>query len=233
MSKEIIRLVDGKPTIGGRPLQLRKKGIVYLLIDVSDSMNHFVGKEALALKEANTGGKLMQSADGGMVRQFDSEQCKNIKTKLQVAVAGIQEFTTRVLGTKLVGIILFGSTAKLYHTASYDARQLATAVAAIKQHPLVGGSTNLADALALLLGGKFPAIETVIIVTDGKPDNKATALVNAEILKGMGTDILVIGTEDADWDFIAKLRSRPDLSVRTSDEGLESAITDSAKLLRA
>jgi hypothetical protein len=41
----------------------------------------------------------------------------------------------------------------------------------------------------------------------------------------------VIGTEDADWLFLSRLRSRADLSVRTSDEGLAQAITDASRLL--
>jgi hypothetical protein len=50
-------------------------------------------------------------------------------------------------------------------------------------------------------------------------------------LKDKGTEILVIGTEDADWVFLSKLRSRPDLSVRTSDAGLAVAIMDASRLL--
>jgi len=46
MSKDIVRLVKGKPTIGDRAIEVRKKGLVYLLIDLSDSMNYFVGPKA-------------------------------------------------------------------------------------------------------------------------------------------------------------------------------------------
>ena len=98
--------------------------------------------------------------------------------------------------------------------------------------PARGGSTNLADALGLLLDGKYPFVETVVVVTDGKPDNFIAALANGKLLKDTGTEILVIGTEDADWGFLEALRSRPDLSVRTSDEGLEKATTDATKLFK-
>lgn len=46
MSNEIVRLVNGKPTIGNRSVGLRRKGLVYLLVDLSDSMNYFVGPKA-------------------------------------------------------------------------------------------------------------------------------------------------------------------------------------------
>jgi hypothetical protein len=229
MSKDIIRLVNGKPTIGNRPIELRRKGLVYLLIDLSDSMNYFVGPKA---ELAQLTGTARASPDGGSICIVDRGMADKFKTKLQVALAGVQGFTDRALITKMVGIILFGSTAQLYHTASHDKKALRTAISSIENHPLRGGSTNMADALALLLDGKYPFVETVVVVTDGKPDDAAAALGNGKLLKDKGTEILVIGTEDADWGFLEKLRSRPDLSVRTSDEGLEQAITDASRLLK-
>ena len=229
MSKDIIRLVNGKPTIGNRPIELRRKGLVYLLIDLSDSMNYFVGPKA---ELAQLTGTTIPSPDGGSVRIVEQGMSGKYKTKLQIALAGVQGFSDRALATKMVGIILFGSSAQLYHTASHDKKALRTAISSIANHPLRGGSTNMADALALLLGGKYPFVETVVIVTDGKPDHAISALSNGKVLKDKGTEILVIGTEDADWGFLEKLRSRPDLSVRTSDEGLEQAITDASRLLK-
>jgi uncharacterized protein with von Willebrand factor type A (vWA) domain len=229
MPNDIVRLVNGKPTIGNRQIELRRKGLVYLLIDLSDSMNYFVGPKA---DLAQLTGKIKPSPDGGSVCVVDGSISSKFKTKLQVALAGVQGFTQRALPTKMVGIILFSSTAQLYHTASYDKKALRSAITSIEYHPLRGGSTNLADALAVLLDGKYPFVETVVVVTDGKPDNVIAALSNGRLLKDKGTEILVIGTEDADWGFLEKLRSRPDLSVRTSDEGLEQAITDASKLLK-
>jgi hypothetical protein len=229
MANDMIRLVKGKPTIGNRAIDLRKKGVVYLLIDLSDSMNLVVGPKA---DLAQLTGTPRTSPDGGTFLLLERGAAARFKTKLQVALAGVQGFTDRALITKMVGIILFGSTAQLYHTASHDKKALETAISSIERHRLRGGSTNLAEALALLLDGNFPFVETVAVVTDGKPDNAITALGNGKLLKDRGTEILVIGTEDADWGFLEKLRSRPDLSVRTTDEGLERAITDASRLLK-
>jgi uncharacterized protein with von Willebrand factor type A (vWA) domain len=229
MEKDIVRLVNGKPKIGNRAIELRKKGLVYLLIDLSGSMNCFVGPK---VELAQLAGTTMQSPDGGTVLLVERSASARFKTKLQVALAGVQGFTDRALITKMVGIILFGSTAQLYHTASHDKKALRTAISSIERHSLKGGSTNMADALALLLNGRFPFVETAVVVTDGKPDNAVTALSKGKLLKNRGTEILVIGTEDADWRFLEKLRSRPDLSVRTSDEGLERAITGASRLLK-
>jgi hypothetical protein len=229
MSTGTIKLVGGKPTINGRPIELRKKGLVYLLIDLSDSMNFVVGPKAAI---AQLTGRSVRSPDGGYVLIIDPEQASKYRTKLQVAVAGVQGFVDRIIGTKMVGIVLFGSTAELYRTATYDGIALEDAISGIDKHPLRGGSTNLADALYLLVVDK-KSVETIVVVTDGKPDNSAMALANGKLLKDAGAEILVIGTEDADWTFLSSLRSRASLSIRTSDEGLEQAITNASRLLKA
>jgi len=227
MPRDIIKIGKQGVRIGDRVVTVKKKGIVYLLIDLSDSMNMFVGtKEELSLLK----GTRHVSKDGFTGMRVDSsEQTIRLKTKLDVALAGMKGFVDRALATKMVGIILFGSSAVLHHSASCDHAALSQAIASVEQHPLRGGGTNLSDALQILT--KMEGTETAVVVTDGKPDNQARALEMGKVLKEKGTDILVIGTEDADWLFLARLRSRPDLSVRTSDERLAEAITDASRLL--
>ncbi len=194
MGTDIIRIVNGKPTINGQVIEFRKKGIVYLLIDVSSSMLWH--------------------------------------DKLKLTIKGAGQFAADAMRTKQVGIILFGSTAELCCPATTDARRITANISAIEENPLVGGSTNMAAALEIALGQPFP-IEIVVVMTDGAPDSGDAALNMAEMLREKGTDVLVIGTEDADWEFLGQLRSRPDLLIRTTDEGLGQAIIDSARLLRA
>jgi hypothetical protein len=227
MPRDIIKVGKQGVRIGDRVVTVKKKGIVYLLIDLSDSMNMFVGtKEELSLLK----GTRAVSPDGFTgIRVDRSEHTSKLKTKLDVAMAGMQGFVDRALATKMVGIILFGSSAVLHHAASYDQADLRKAISSVEQHPLRGGGTNLADALQILT--TMEGTETAVVVTDGKPNNTTRALELGQVLKEKGTDILVIGTEDADWLFLSRMRSRPDLSVRTSDEGLEKAITDARRLL--
>jgi hypothetical protein len=227
MPRDIIKVAKQGVRIGDRVVTVKKKGIVYLLIDLSDSMNMFVGtKEELSLLK----GTRQVSPDGFTGLRVDkSEHTSRLKTKLDVAMAGTQGFVDRALATKMVGIILFGSSAVLHHAASYDQAALRQATSSVGQHPLRGGGTNLADALQILT--TMEGTETAVVVTDGKPNNPTRALELGQVLKDKGTDILVIGTEDADWLFLSRLRSRPDLSVRTSDEGLAEAITDASRLL--
>lgn len=227
MPRDIIKVGKQGVRIGDRVVTVKKKGIVYLLIDLSDSMNIFVGtKEELAMLT----GTRRVSKDGFTGLWVDkSEHASMLKTKLDVAMAGMQGFVDRALATKMVGIILFASTAVLHHTASYDRDALRKAISRVERHPLRGGGTNLSDALQILT--TMEGTETAVVVTDGKPNNMLAALSMGDLLKSKGTDILVIGTEDADWVFLSRLRSRPDLSVRTSDEGLADAITDASRLL--
>lgn len=229
----LIRYTNGKLSSGNRPLTVRKKGTVYLLIDVSDSMNGLVGPGVnLAPVQRQ------EARDGATYNIVSPEDVAKhgLKTKLQVVMAGINAFTEKALANKLVGIVLFSSAAKIHQAATYNKQELAKSISLIERHHLVGGSTNLSDAIALLTmniqGYLRESVETVVIVTDGKPDNKDTALTEGNCLKGLGTEILVIATEDADWDFLEKLRSRPDLSIRTTNENLEHAIRDAGRMLK-
>ena len=227
MPRDIVKVSKQGVRIGERVVTVKKKGIVYLLIDLSDSMNMFVGtKEELSLLK----GTRQVSPDGfSGIRVAKSEHTSRLKTKLDVALAGMRGFVDRALATKMVGIILFGSSAVLHHAASYDQAALRKAISSVEVHPLRGGATNLTDALQILT--TMEGTETAVVITDGKPNNPTRALELGKALKEKGTDILVIGTEDADWLFLSRLRSRADLSVRTSDEGLAEAITDASRLL--
>jgi hypothetical protein len=71
-------------------------------------MNYFVGPKAELPELAGTA---RPSPDGGTVCIVERGMSDKFKTKLQVALAGVQGFTERALATKMVGIILFGSAA--------------------------------------------------------------------------------------------------------------------------
>lgn len=230
MGNDIVRLVKGQLIANGQTVERRAKALVFLLIDVSDSMKNFTRSAP---------------ADIPSIRQFvdnDGIKCREIsplaadaaglKTKLQCVTVGASIFAERALSTKLVGVILFGSSAQVYAKTTSDKEKLMTAISSIENHPLVGGSTNMSDALGLLLANHCPFVETVVVVTDGHPDDKIKASKQGQLLKEKGTEILVIGTEDADWSFLDELKSEPGSSVRTSDEGLTQAITDAARLLK-
>lgn len=95
------------------------------------------------------------------------------------------------------------------------------------------GSTNLADAIELAVD-RLPekcGVRALCIVTDGMPDNEHAALVAAARAKQAGIEILVIGTDDADHEFLKKIATRKDLAIRVAAHQLTAGISSAARLL--
>ena len=74
-------------------------------------------------------------------------------------------------------------------------------------------------------------LRIIVIATDGMPDSEAEALYEAEKVKRAGIDIITIGTDDADRDFLGKLASRSDLGVKVPREEFGKGIGTVAKML--
>ena len=72
----------------------------------------------------------------------------------------------------------------------------------------------------------------MLVVTDGAVTDAAQSLDVAERLKHAGTEILTIGTDDADKDFLKALASRSDLGVKVAAADLRQTINDVGRLLR-
>ncbi|CAK8713142.1 MAG: von Willebrand factor type A domain-containing protein [Candidatus Electronema aureum] len=95
------------------------------------------------------------------------------------------------------------------------------------------GSTNMAAAFSLATekltdrsGEKI-----ICLVTDGMPDDRNAALAAANRAKQAGIDIMTIGTDDADREFLEQLATRKELSAKVSREYLEQGIISMARLL--
>jgi hypothetical protein len=61
---------------------------------------------------------------------------------------------------------------------------------------------------------------------------QAISLAVAQRLKSSGTEILTIGTDDANQDFLKQLASRSDLSIKVASADLAQTISDTSRLLR-
>jgi Mg-chelatase subunit ChlD len=103
----------------------------------------------------------------------------------------------------------------------------------------LGGKTHMAEAIHLAheqLKMKKAARVVMVIVTDGIPNGPGdpqASLRAGDIAKRDGIDIIIIGTDDADQNFLQKLASRSELGMKVSRQNLEITITSSAKLLPA
>jgi Mg-chelatase subunit ChlD len=96
---------------------------------------------------------------------------------------------------------------------------------------IVGSSTFL--AMGLELSNKFLDLAAVVIVTDGAASDPRQALAAVRPLKARGVEIICIGTDDADRDFLSQLATRSDLSRHVPRGQMASAIADASRLLGA
>jgi len=95
------------------------------------------------------------------------------------------------------------------------------------------GTTNMADAIQLAtkkLKNKA-GFRVMVIVTDGMPDDEQKALEAAKQAKSKGIDIITLGTDDADEEFLEKLASRDELNIMVSRDQLEQGIASTVKML--
>jgi Mg-chelatase subunit ChlD len=131
-----------------------------------------------------------------------------------------------------VGLIQFHSYATHLCEPSRD-------ISLLKQHLEsieVGTGTHIAEAVELArkkLEGRKGAL-AMVIATDGMPNGPGdprTSLEAGRRAKANGIDIITIGTDDADQQFLQKLASRTELGVKVARAQFEQAITSAAKKL--
>jgi len=151
--------------------------------------------------------------------------------KLEDAKLGVVDFATSALRTRYkVGLIGFSSYAQHHCDPQGN-------IAGIKEYldgMYPGGSTNMSAAIAEATerlkefrGGS----KAMVIATDGMPDRSRETLEEAEKAKSLGIDIITIGTDDADRNFLGKLASRQDLSQMVSRSNFRKAISSAVIML--
>src|SRR5882762_504456 len=122
-----------------------------------------------------------------------------------------------------VGVVVFSDKA----SASSPTVDPAAFRAKIGKLKCTSGGTYLASALSHTLEYN-PAY--VLVVTDGEVADSTQSLAVAKRLKSSGTEILTIGTDDADQEFLKNLASRSDLSVKVAAAELARTISDTSRL---
>lgn len=127
------------------------------------------------------------------------------------------------------GLVQFESTATHLCDPQRDIEALRRCLRTIE----AGGTTNMADAVRLTtekLKDKA-GFRVMVVVTDGMPDDKEAALRAAKQAKDNRIDIITIGTDDADEEFLKKLASRTELNIMVPRNQLEQGITSTVKML--
>jgi Mg-chelatase subunit ChlD len=149
--------------------------------------------------------------------------------KIECAKKGAIDFARSAIAKSYApALAVFADRAAIVCDPSRNAAQFASKTAKLTVG-LVGGSTDLAAGLDL--AGKFLDLAAVVIVTDGQSNDNYAALRAAVNLKNRDIDIICIGTDDADRDFLRQLATRSSLAAHVSSEDLGSAITNASRFL--
>jgi Mg-chelatase subunit ChlD len=154
----------------------------------------------------------------------------DVEEKLNHAKNGAAKFAMEAK-TKgyLVGLIQFDSSATHLCEPQKELSVLHQHLRSME----ASGNTNMTDAILLatekLMNKKGARV--MVVATDGVPDNPDSALEAGQQAKKSGIEIITIGTDDADRDFLRKLASRPEFGTKVSSVQLEQAIASVAKML--
>ena len=81
------------------------------------------------------------------------------------------------------------------------------------------------------MAGKFAELAAVVVIIGGQSNDNEAALEAAIPIKNRGVDIICIGTDNADKDFLARLATRSDLATHVSAKELRATIRDTSRWL--
>jgi Mg-chelatase subunit ChlD len=149
--------------------------------------------------------------------------------KIEQAKNGAIDFAhSAITRSYATALAVFADHAAMVCDPTNDATHFASKIARLRVG-LIGGTTDL--AAGLVLAGKSRDLAVVVIVTDGQSNDNGAAIQAAAQLKNRGIDIICIGTDDADGEFLRRLATRSDLAMHVLSTNLRSAITDASRLL--
>jgi len=152
--------------------------------------------------------------------------------KLNQAKKGGIRFTENALSQNYsIGIIKFDSNAVDICKPQKDFKNIKDAVRSIETE----GSTDLTAALEIAFSAfaKANGNRVIVVLTDGVPDDADTALAVGEKAKACGIDIICIGTDDADQDFLSRLASQKGFGLKVPSSQFEKSISSAALFLPA
>ncbi len=166
-------------------------------------------------------------AGGGVMLLIDCSS--SMMGKIRQAKDGAIGFAKKVLPTgAAVGVASFESAAELLVEPATDFQLINGAIEEIS----IGNSTNMAAGIVLgdrVLGELTP--RTIVLVTDGQPDNKEITLEAADNARLRNIDIICIGVDGADQEFLRLIATVDDMAMHVKSANLQEALTASADIL--
>ncbi|MFC1864290.1 VWA domain-containing protein [Chloroflexota bacterium] len=150
--------------------------------------------------------------------------------KLEDAKQGILGFARDAIRKEyLLGLIEFASSATILCKPGQDITLLRECLKTMR----ASGGTNMAVAIKMANEAlkDVKCDRAIVIATDGQPDKVGAALKAGQAAKDDGIDIITIGTDDADQEFLKKLASRADLGRKVPKEKFAQGIASASQLL--
>jgi molecular chaperone DnaK len=150
--------------------------------------------------------------------------------KLDSAKKGSLEFARDAcLQGFLVGLIPFDTEPRSVLKAGHALPKIEQSLASVK----ASGSTNLETAIRLgiseMAGSR--GMRLLFVVTDGVPNDANAALRARDEAVRVGIEIMALGTDDANKNFLDRLVTRKELSVKVERQQLQGGMSQMAKLL--
>jgi Mg-chelatase subunit ChlD len=152
--------------------------------------------------------------------------------KLEEAKEGIVDFARDAIKKGyLLGLVEFSSSATILYKPGQDMTTLGECLKTMRAY----GGTNMAAGIKIAAEAlkEEKGERVIVIATDGQPDKVNAALKEVQSAKENGIDIITIGTDDADQDFLKLIASRADLGKKVSSEKFAQGIASAAQLLPA
>ena len=151
---------------------------------------------------------------------------------IKQAISGSKSFFKNAIEKSyLVGLIQFNTEAEVLLAPTNDTNHFFETIEKVESE----GGTNMTDALKIAtrhLLNKISLFKKYIcLVTDGMPNNEESAIAAADKAKNSGIEIIAIGTEDADEEFLKKIRTVNGIQAIYKINELSSAISNIAGFL--
>lgn len=182
----------------------------------------------LALRSADGSEKVLERRSANVLLLIDTSGSM-AGSKIEQAKSGATDFAYSAIAKSYsTALAIFADHAAMVCDPTLDAAHFTKKITKLKVG-LVGGSTDL--AAGLILASKLRELAAVVIVTDGQSNDNDSALRVAAELKSRPVDIICIGTDDADSDFLKLLATRSSLATHVQANSLRSAITDASRFL--
>ena len=152
---------------------------------------------------------------------------------LAQAKRGLQDLVGQVISDGFgIGLITFDSKTRFLCSPTRDPASLRERVNDLR---ITGQGTVMAPAIGMAaakLSGEAGA-KFIILATDGEAHDPKAAYRAASRAKADGVEIITVGTEGADREFLERIASRAGWAVSVETNRLEHGIRQTAGLLRS